>query len=59
MKNLYTTQMDAAKKGIFTSEMKQVLENESISRKDLMENMAQGSIAVPETVLILSPYMRD
>ncbi len=47
MKNLYTTQMDAAKKGIFTSEMKQVLENESISRKDLMENMAQGSIAVP------------
>ncbi len=47
MKNLYTTQMDAAKKNIFTPEMKQVLENESISKQDLMENMAQGSIAVP------------
>ena len=47
MKNLYTTQMDAAKKGIFTPEMKQVLENESISKQDLMENMAKGSIAVP------------
>ncbi len=47
MKKLYTTQMDAAKKGIFTSEMKQILENESISKEDLMDGLAKGSIAVP------------
>ena len=47
MKKQYTTQMDAAKKNILTTEMKHVLKNESISKQDLMEKMAQGSIAVP------------
>ncbi len=47
MKKQYTTQMDAAKKNILTPEMKHVLKNESISKQDLMEKMAQGSIAVP------------
>ncbi len=47
MKKLYTTQMNAAKKGILTSEMKQVLENESISEQKLMERLATGSIALP------------
>lgn len=47
MKRAYTTQMDAARKGIFTPQMEQVLENESISRQDLMESLARGSITVP------------
>jgi phosphomethylpyrimidine synthase len=39
--------MDAAKKGILTSQMEQVLENEAISKADLMENVARGHIAIP------------
>ncbi|WP_022665427.1 phosphomethylpyrimidine synthase ThiC [Desulfospira joergensenii] len=47
MNQLYTTQMDAAGKGILTPQMEQVLENESISRQDLMEGVAKGHIAIP------------
>lgn len=47
MKEMYTTQMDAARKGILTSQMAQVLANESISKSDLMERLALGQIAVP------------
>lgn len=43
----YMTQMEAAKKGIFTKEMEIVLKEESISKKDLMEKMAQGKIVIP------------
>jgi phosphomethylpyrimidine synthase len=39
--------MEAAKKGIFTKEMEIVLKEESISKKDLMEKMAQGKIVIP------------
>ncbi len=47
MKREYTTQMDAARKGIFTPQMAQVLENESISRSQLMDRVALGHIAIP------------
>ncbi|MDU9048607.1 MAG: phosphomethylpyrimidine synthase ThiC [Candidatus Electrothrix sp. Rat3] len=43
----YTTQMDAACKGILTPQMEEVLQNESISKQDLMEKMAQGRIVIP------------
>ncbi|MCK5163216.1 MAG: phosphomethylpyrimidine synthase ThiC [Desulfobacula sp.] len=47
MKRSYTTQMDAARKGILTPQMEQVLENESISQGDLMEKLSLGHIAIP------------
>jgi len=47
MKGSYTTQMDAARKGIFTPRMEEVLENESISQVDLMERLARGHIVIP------------
>ena len=43
----YTTQMDAACKGILTPQMEEVLRNETISKQDLMEKMAQGRIVIP------------
>jgi len=47
MKKDYTTQMDAARKSIFTPQMEQVLANESISKAELMEKMAKGQIVIP------------
>ncbi len=47
MKQTYTTQMDAARKGIFTPQMAQVLENEVISKEALLEKVAKGHIAIP------------
>lgn len=44
----YTTQMDAAKKGILTKQMEDVLKEEThISKEFLMERVAQGRIAIP------------
>ncbi|MDN5305315.1 MAG: phosphomethylpyrimidine synthase [Fusobacteriaceae bacterium] len=45
--NNYTTQMDAAKKGIFTKQMEDVLKNESISKEELMQKIAEGKIVIP------------
>ena len=47
MSESYTTQMDAARKGIFTLQMEQVLAKESISKEALMDGLANGSIAIP------------
>ncbi len=47
MTGTYTTQMDAALKGIFTPQMAQVLEKEAISRQELMEHTAKGRIVIP------------
>ncbi|MCG8619211.1 MAG: phosphomethylpyrimidine synthase ThiC, partial [Desulfobacterales bacterium] len=47
MTNTYTTQMDAARKGILTPQMEQVLADEAISQDDLMAGLADGSIAIP------------
>ncbi|MBC8015283.1 MAG: phosphomethylpyrimidine synthase ThiC [Sporomusaceae bacterium] len=43
----YTTQMDAAKKGIITKEMARVAEKESMDITLLMDLVAQGKIAIP------------
>ncbi|MDR5586680.1 phosphomethylpyrimidine synthase ThiC [Clostridium aquiflavi] len=43
----YTTQMDAAKKGIITDEMNLVAKKENINVGDLRELVAQGKIAIP------------
>lgn len=43
----YTTQMDAASKGIITPQMKQILAEEPISETDLLKKIAEGRIAVP------------
>ncbi len=43
----YTTQMDAAKKGIITKEMKLVALKENIDVTLIMEKVANGQIAIP------------
>lgn len=41
----YTTQMDAARKGIFTPEMAKVAEKEHLEPKKLMALMAEGRLS--------------
>ncbi len=43
----YTTQMDAAKKGIITDEMKAVSGKEKISEQVLMDRIAKGTVVIP------------
>lgn len=43
----YTTQMDAARKGIITKEMELVAEKEQFDREELRELVAQGRVAIP------------
>ena len=43
----YTTQMDAARKGIVTKEMKIVSEKEHMPLETLMGKMALGQIVIP------------
>ena len=43
----YTTQMDAAQKGIFTKQMEDVLKSEEISKEQLIESIAKGRIVIP------------
>lgn len=43
----YTTQMDAAKKGIITQQMQVVAEKEHIAVEELMALVAKGSVAIP------------
>ncbi|MCK5312508.1 MAG: phosphomethylpyrimidine synthase ThiC, partial [Desulfobacteraceae bacterium] len=43
----YVTQKQAASKGIVTKQMEDVLKCESISKEDLLERVANGSIAIP------------
>ena len=43
----YTTQMEAARKGIFTKQMEEVLKEESVSKEFLMAEMAAGRIVIP------------
>ena len=42
----YSTQMDAAKKGIFTKEMESVLQNENVEKNKLTELVAEGKIVI-------------
>ena len=43
----YTTQMDAASKGIVTPQMQDVLNSEHISEKVLLKLMSEGKIVIP------------
>ena len=43
----YTTQMDAARKGIFTEHMKRVSEKEAMSPEKLIAFMAEGKVIIP------------
>ncbi len=44
---VYSTQMDAAQKGIVTPQMKQVLAREKISENKLLQKVAEGRIVIP------------
>ena len=43
----YTTQMEAARKGILTKEMKIVAEKEYIAPEKLMQLIANGQVIIP------------
>lgn len=43
----YTTQMDAAKKGIVTNQMKRVAQKENVTIAWLVEKMAEGKVIIP------------
>ncbi len=43
----YTTQMDAARKGIFTKELAAVAEKEGITQEELRELVAEGKAVIP------------
>ena len=43
----YSTQMEAARKGIVTPQMEAVLAVEPISKEDLLQGIAAGRIAIP------------
>lgn len=47
----YTTQMDAARKGILTREMKHVAEKEHFDPQELMRLVAGGKVAIPANKL--------
>ncbi len=47
----YHTQMEAARKGILTPEMKTVAEKEFIDPALLMEKVAKGTVAIPANIL--------
>lgn len=44
---MFTTQMDAAKKGIVTKEMEIVARKENVDIKELQQLMAQGKVIIP------------
>ncbi|MEW9095821.1 MAG: phosphomethylpyrimidine synthase ThiC [Clostridiaceae bacterium] len=43
----YTTQMDAARKGIVTKEIERVAQKENMRVEDLIELVSQGKVAIP------------
>lgn len=47
----YTTQMDAARKGIVTKELETVAEKEHIDVKELQQLVAEGKVAIPANKL--------
>ena len=47
----YTTQMDAARKGIITKEMEIAAKKENMDVKELMEYMAKGQVIITNSIL--------
>ena len=54
----YTTQMDAARKGIITAAMKQVADYENMSAETIRDLVAKGQVAIPanKNHTCLKPY---
>lgn len=54
----YTTQMDAARKGIITKEIQKVAEYENIQVKDLLKLVGEGKVVIPanKNHTSLNPY---
>jgi phosphomethylpyrimidine synthase len=46
----YHTQMEAARQGVLTPQMEQVLNEEPIDQEQLLKGMAQGKIALPANI---------
>ena len=44
---MYTTQMDAARQGIITPEMKKVAQKEHMSEEELRGLIAKGQVIIP------------
>ena len=55
---MYSTQMEAAKKGIFTKEMEIVARDENMTKEELMEKMAQGRVVIPANINHKNLYPR-
>ena len=59
----YTTQMDAARKGILTPEIKTVAQKEHMSTDEMMKLVAEGKVAIcankVHTVLSVKTYYID
>ena len=51
MEHNYATQMDAARRGIVTPELKKVAEKEYMAVEDLMPLVASGKVAIPANKL--------
>ena len=51
MERNYATQMDAARRGIVTPELKKVAEKEYMAVEDLMPLVASGKVAIPANKL--------
>ena len=47
---MYKTQMEAARAGILTAQMKTVLEKECIREEELLERVSSGTIAIPANI---------
>ena len=47
---MYSTQMEAARKEIFTKEMKIVSKDENISEEELIKKIAAGTIVIPKNI---------
>ena len=46
----YKTQMEAARKGIFTKELIEVAENEGIQKQEILELVASGQVVIPANI---------
>ena len=55
----YTTQMDAARKGIITPELTKVAEKEHMREDELLPLVAEGKVVIPAKITHLSESRRN
>ena len=53
---MYSTQMEAARKGIITNEMKIISKDENISIEDLLDKITKGSVIIPKNINHINIY---